>query len=130
MNISIEVQNSENVENMPLILYKKILLNQVSYGSKQKKENNFIDDDKSNYELSALNGNFIKSIILLHEKKIDINDIYNEEGDTLLHLSCKFMEFNVIRILIEKFGANINSINKNSQTPFFIYVTIKPAKMK
>ena len=66
-----------------------------------------------------LNGDFIQSIVLLSENKININDTYNEDGDTILHLACKYMNFNVIRTLVEKFNANINMQNLNNQTPFY-----------
>ena len=107
--------------------YNEIIYNQVTYNPKNdlKKDNDTsltdqTQDDSLTINQEVLNGNFIKSIVLLYENKININDIYNEEGDTLLHLACKFLDFNVIRTLIEKFGADINKPNNNNITPFYI----------
>ena len=110
--------------------YNQIIYNQVNYNPKndlrsnnQEKETsseNQNHDNSSSINQEVLNGNFIKSIVFLYENKISINDIYNEEGDTLLHLACKFSDFNVIKTLIEKFGADINKPNNNNITPFYI----------
>ena len=106
--------------------YNQIIFNQVTYNSKyeqkiksQNKEEQSTDTS-SELNQEVLNGNFIKSIVLLNENKININDTYNEEGDTLLHIACKFNDFNVIRTLVEKFGADINKQNNNDITPFYI----------
>jgi len=110
--------------------YNQIIYNQVNYNPKndlkasnQEKEataENQNQANSSSINEEVLNGNFIKSIVFLYENKIGINDIYNEEGDTLLHLACKFSDFNVIKTLIEKFGADINKPNNNNITPFYI----------
>ena len=110
--------------------YNQIIYNQVNYNPKNDLRSNKQEkesvSEKQNQENSlsisqeVLNGNFIKSIVYLYENKISINDIYNEEGDTLLHLAFKFSDFNVIKTLIEKFGADINKANNNNITPFYI----------
>ncbi len=110
--------------------YNQIIYNQVNYNpkndlrsNKQEKESiseNQNQENSLSISQEVLNGNFIKSIVYLYESKISINDIYNEEGDTLLHLACKFSDFNVIKTLIEKFGADINKPNNNNITPFYI----------
>ena len=120
---------SEDYANMYNIIYKKILSNQLSVNIKSKdsllisgeRSNNNIENfaNDSDNKSEAIIGNFIPSIALLSENKININDKYNNDGDTLLHLACKFSDFNCIRALIEKFGANINLQNNNGQTPFY-----------
>ena len=110
--------------------YNQIIYNQVNYNpkndlrsNKQEKESvseNQNQENSLSISQEVLNGNFMKSIVYLYENKISINDIYNEEGDTLLHLACKFSDFNVIKTLIEKFGADINKANNNNITPFYI----------
>ena len=99
------------------IKYNQIIFNQVNYNPKRDlltiKSKNDINDENQikDYKIEILNGDFIQSIVLLSEHKINITDTYNEDGDTILHLACKYMNFNVIRTLVEKFNANIN-LNK------------------
>jgi len=111
-------------------LYKQILSNQISYSFKDK-DSILVEDEKLknqsnkenheiNHESEALIGNFAPSIVLLNENKININDSYNKEGDSLLHLSCQFLDYTTIRTLIEKFGADINLKNKTDKTPFYM----------
>ena len=116
------------------IKYNEIIFNQVTYNPKKDllaqnikndSSSQTQDNSLSNHNSEALNGNFIKSIVLLSDKKININDIYNEEGDTLLHLACKYLNFNVIRTLVEKFDADINIKNLNNQTPFYMVCDTK-----
>ena len=126
---------NEDYNNMYNTIYKRILSNQISFNIKSKDSllvseekindsnsnniDNFTNDSDSDYKSEALLGNFITSIALLSENKININDTYNNDGDTLLHLACQFSDLNAIRALIEKFGADINLKNKNNQTPFY-----------
>ena len=114
--------------------YNEIIYNQVNYKPNYGKinlENNkkinssFPQFNSSFKDPEALNGNFIKSMVLLSEHKININDKYNEDGDTLLHLACSFLDFNVIRVLIEKFGADINIKNNYNKTPFYLICDTK-----
>ena len=114
--------------------YNEIIYNQVNYKPNYDKinlENNkkinssFPQFNSSFKDPEALNGNFIKSMVLLSEHKININDKYNEDGDTLLHLACSFLDFNVIRVLIEKFGADINIKNNYNKTPFYLICDTK-----
>ena len=110
--------------------YYQIIFNQVTYNPKRdlnfnkQEKDSTSDNQPQNNSLSlnqeVLNGNFIKSIIFLNEHKLNINDSYNPEGDTLLHLACKYQNFNVIRTLIEKFNADINRPNNDNKTPFYL----------
>ena len=120
---------NEDFNNMKNIIYKQILSNQVSINTNKndsilvtEEKQNIASDNESNeinHKEEALRGNFVSSIILLSENKININEEYNKEGDTLLHLACKYNDLNTIRLLIEKYGMNINIKNKNGQTPFY-----------
>ena len=113
------------------IKYNQIIFNQVNYNPKRDlltiKSKNDINDENQikDYKIEILNGDFIQSIVLLSEHKINITDTYNEDGDTILHLACKYMNFNVIRTLVEKFNANINLQNLNNQTPFYLVCDTK-----
>ena len=120
--------NSNNYNNN---IYKQILSNQISYNFKEKDSilvseerlnenlnNNDNESNEINHKTEALRGNIIPSIVLLNENKVNINDTFNNEGDTLLHLACQFPDLNVIQTLIEKFQADYNLKNKNNKTPF------------
>ena len=73
---------------------------------------------KINHLKELEKGNFMPSILLLDQKKINVNDEINPEGDCLIHYACKFCFFNVLRTLIEIFNADINKQNKFGLTPF------------
>ena len=71
----------------------------------------------------AIKGNFMPAVIMLEKKKININDIVDENTkETLLHLAGHFSYFNVIRVLIEKFNADINQKNQNGYSLLFLLV--------
>ena len=117
---------SNDIHNNYDMKYNEIIFNQVTYNpkkdlmSKTIKTESSPDNKPLDYKTEALNGDFIQSIVLLSDRKINIYDTYNTEGDTLLHLACKYLNFNVIRTLVEKFGADINMKNLNNQTPFYM----------
>ena len=78
----------------------------------QENPNEIVD-----WRKEALKGNFMPAVIMLEQNKINVNEIVDENNkETLLHLAGKFSYFNVIRVLIEKFNANINIKNKNGHT--------------
>ena len=64
--------------------YNQIIFNQVTYNPKYEQKTNSQNKNEQSKDTSSelnqevLNGNFIKSIVLLHENKININDTYNE----------------------------------------------------
>ena len=104
-------------------------------------ENNLIEDIKSkiteenskdnkteegavNWREQCILGNLMPGVFLLDEKKISVNDIVNpENGNTLLHYAANFGFYNVIRALIEKFGADVNIQNKMGYSPFYFIVS-------
>ena len=78
----------------------------------QENPNEIVD-----WKKEALKGNFMPAVIMLEQNKINVNDIVDENNqETLLHLAGKFTYYNVIRVLIEKFNADINIKNKNGNT--------------
>ena len=104
-------------------------------------ENNLIEDIESkiteenskvnkteegavNWREQCILGNLMPGVFLLDEKKISVNDIVNpENGNTLLHYAANFGFYNVIRALIEKFGADVNIQNKMGYSPFYFIVS-------
>ena len=84
-----------------------------------KKEGEVID-----WREECIKGNLMPGVLLLDLKKISVNDIVNpKNGNTLLHYAAKFGFYNVIRALIEKFGADVNKQNKEGYTPFYLIVS-------
>ena len=68
--------------------------------------------------------NLMPAILMLEEKKINVDDEVNDlNGNTLLHYAAIYNYYNVIRCLIEIYHADINKINKNGYTPFFLIVS-------
>ena len=87
-------------------------------------ENNENKIETIEWRKEALKGNFMPAIIMLEQNKININDIVDENNkETLLHLAGRFTYYNVIRVLIEKFNADINIKNKNGHTLLFLIVS-------
>ena len=76
------------------------------------------------WKLEALKGNFMPAMIMLEQKKINVNDIVDPiKQETLLHLAGRFGYFNVMRTLIETFNADINIKNVNGHTLLFLIVS-------
>lgn len=80
-------------------------------------------NEKIDWHKEALGGNFMPAIIMLEQKKINVDDIVNEDNnETLLHLAGRYSFYNVLRTLIEKYHADINIRNKNGHTLLFLIV--------
>ena len=76
------------------------------------------------WKQEALKGNFMPAMIMLEQKKINVNDIVDPiKQETLLHLAGRFGYFNVMRTLIETFNADINIKNVNGHTLLFLIVS-------
>ena len=103
---------------------------------KTEEESNQIQDEKNSEEkkekeikevswkLEALKGNFMPSMVMLEQNKINVNEIVNPSSkETLLHLAGRFGYFNVMRTLIEKFHADINVRNINGHSLLFLIVS-------
>ena len=72
----------------------------------------------------CMKGNLMPGIMMLEEKRINIDDEVNFiNGNTLLHYAAIYNFYNVIRCLIEIYHADINKKNKNGFTPFFLIVS-------
>ena len=72
------------------------------------------------HKAEAIKGNFMPSLVLLEQHKIDVNESIDDNGNTLLHLSAKFCYLNVVRALIELFQGDINCKNKHGQSPLHV----------
>ena len=84
------------------------------------------DDDNGiiNWIDEIYKRNFMPAIILIEKRKISVDSIVNENtGDTILHCASYLGYYNVIRVLIEKFNANINIQNYNGWTALHILCT-------
>ena len=80
-------------------------------------------NEKIDWHKEALGGNFMPAIIMLEQKKINVDDIVDEDNnETLLHLAGRYSFYNVLRTLIEKYHADINIRNKNGHTLLFLIV--------
>ena len=89
-------------------------------------ENLIENDNIISYKDELLKGNFMPALIMLDNKKININDEINEQtGDTLLHYAVMFSILNVTRCLIEKFNADPNKKNKAGMTPLHLICSNK-----
>ena len=76
------------------------------------------------FKQQALGGNFMPAIIMLEKNLIKVDDIIDENrGETLLHLAGRYTFYNVIRVLIEKFHADINKKNKSGHTLLYLIVS-------
>ena len=94
---------------------------------KQKIES-LIDNDNQdktvNWKEEILLRNFMPAIIMLEQKRINVNDIVNPEtGNTILHYAALYGFYNVIRALIEVYNADYNKQNNLGLTPFFYIVS-------
>lgn len=99
-----------------------------------KKEKNIDNINNENSKTSSntkpmfwkeecIKGNLMPGIIMLEQKKINVNDEVNSSnGNTLLHYAAKFGFYNAIRALIEVYKADINIQNKSGYSPLFYIV--------
>ena len=89
------------------------------------------EDDNINKKETAIywkeecvKGNLMPGIIMLEQKKINVDDEVNPaNGNTLLHYATNFGFYNVIRTLVEIYHADINKQNKLGYTPFYFIVS-------
>jgi ankyrin repeat protein len=85
------------------------------------------DDDEEggpksiNLTTKVLEGSFLPAMILLHLKKINVEDIIDpNQGLKLLHYSCYFGRIKALKALTEIFKADINTIDYRGQTPLHV----------
>ena len=91
--------------------------------SEDEKENNK-KEDAVYWKEECMKGNFMPAVIMLEQKRINIDDeVDTQNGNTLLHYAAKFSFYNVIRALVEIYHADINKQNKSGHTPFFYIVS-------
>ena len=94
------------------------------------KEENIIEEIKIEqrpkvlWREEALKGNFMPAMIMLENKRINVNEIIQPlTQETLLLIAGRFGYFNVLRTLIEKFKADINYKNINGHSLLFLIVS-------
>ena len=92
--------------------------------TEENSQDNKDNEEVVNWKEQCIQGNLMPAVLLLDEGKISVNDIVNpENGNTILHYAANFGFYNVIRALIEKFGADVNIQNKLGYTPFYYIVS-------
>ena len=100
--------------------------------TKSSKEENLIEEKKTekneeeviNWREECIKGNLMPAVLLLDQKKISVNEIVNpENGNTILHYAANYGFYNVVRTLVEKFGAGLNIQNKLGFSPIFLIVS-------
>ena len=77
------------------------------------------------HKAEAIKGNFMPASVLLERKQIDINEVIDDRGNTLLHYAAMFSYQNVMRTLLELFHADINIKNAEGMTPLHIVCSNK-----
>ena len=77
------------------------------------------------HKAEAIKANFMPASVLLERKQIDINEVIDNRGNTLLHYAAMFSYQNVMRTLLELFHADINIKNAEGMTPLHIVCSNK-----
>lgn len=62
---------------------------------------------------------FDQILYLIHDVKVNIN-VQNKDGNTSLHIACKFKNINVVSALLDIKNINLNILNNVFQTPLSI----------
>ena len=103
--------------------------------SESQDNNNHLEEQKDekgkenqeeivDWKEQAIQGNLMPGIMMLEQKKIDVNDEVNPtNGNTLLHYAANYGFYNVIRALIEIYHADINKKNKFGFTALYFIVS-------
>ena len=112
------MKEKENIDN------DNNLIKDIENKPTEENSQDIKNEEAVNWREECYKGNLMPAVYLLDEKKISVNDIVNpENGNTLLHYAANFGFYNVIRALIEKFGADANIKNKAGYTPFFLIIS-------
>ena len=112
-------EKEDNIEND-----NNLINDTESKPTEENSENSKKEGEMIYWREECMKGNLMPGVLLLDQKKISVNDIVNDKnGNTLLHYAAKFGFYNVIRTLIEKFGADVNKQNKEGFTPFYFIVS-------
>ena len=76
-----------------------------------------------NWKEECEKSNLMPGIIMLEQKRINVDDEVNSSnGNTLLHYAASFGFYNAIRALIEIYNADINKQNKLGYSPLYYIV--------
>ena len=92
---------------------------------KQEKENEINQNEEVvDWKSQCIKGNLMPGILLLDEKRLNVNAVVNpENGNTLLHYAANYGFYNVIRALVEIYHADINIQNYLGYTPIYYIVS-------
>ena len=137
-NIFEKIHN-ENVSNIMDNKNNKFLTimangnkNKISNGINNNNLNNNINNNNNtnknnskpmNWKEECEKGNLMPGIIMLEQKRINVDDEVNSSnGNTLLHYAASFGFYNAIRALIEIYNADINKQNKLGYSPLYYIV--------
>jgi len=116
MSEALDVSNSENESNQQTKNESEIIQTE----EKEIKQ----DQEAVNWRDQCIRGNLMPGIMMLEQKKLDVNDEINpENGNTLLHYAANYGFYNVIRALIEIYHADVNKQNKYGYTPLYYIVS-------
>ena len=117
----IEVLDDSNVNNSEDIIIDEETTNN-SHSSNINSNNSKINSKQVvSWREEAIKGNFMPAIVMLQRKQINVEEIVNPNTEErLIHLAVTYSFLNVSKCLIEKFGANVNSKNKQGHTPLHI----------
>ena len=116
MSEALDVNNSKNESNQQ----NKNESELIKTDEKEIKQ----DQEIVNWRDQCIRGNLMPGIMMLEQKKLDINDeISPENGNTLLHYAANYGFYNVIRALIEIYHADVNKQNKFGYTPIYYIVS-------
>ena len=90
----------------------------------QEKDEKEKQEEVVDWKDQAIQGNLMPGIMMLEQKKINVNDEVNPlNGNTLLHYAANYGFYNVIRALIEIYHADINKKNKFGFTAIYYIVS-------
>lgn len=79
------------------------------------------EDSRIDYKKKAIAGSFLPAMILLDQKKIDVEEPINtSQGLRLLHYASFFGKIKALRALVEEFKADITAIDYKAQTPLHV----------
>ena len=94
------------------------------HSSKEKNKNDLSDTEIVDWKKEFIQGNMMPGIIMLEQKRINVDDIVNpENGNTMLHYAAYYGFYNVFRSLIEIYNADYNKQNNCGFTPLFFIVS-------
>ena len=118
MSESLENNSTQNIEQK-----EEIKKEEKKEEKKEKEKENKTKTKTMNWKEECMKSNLMPGILMLEQKKINVDDEVNpSNGNTLLHYAASYGFYNAIRALIEIYNADINKQNKIGYTPLFYIV--------